>query len=143
MHEIKYDGYRCLLAVAGKDARIYTRSGLDWTDRFRPLAEEAATLGLSSALIDGEIIAPDAEGNPDFSTLQKALKGEANLPLTLFAFDLLEQDGKSLEDLVKTSKPGPVFNQAAQIWNHTFFWNSLKPQGGGEPKGALADAIVK
>ncbi|MFT6656800.1 MAG: Fe-Mn family superoxide dismutase, partial [Marinomonas primoryensis] len=36
---------------------------------------------------------------------------------------------------------GPVFNNAAQIWNHTFFWNSLSPNGGGEPTGALADAI--
>ncbi len=51
--------------------------------------------------------------------------------------------GKSLEDLVKTTKQGPVFNNAAQVWNHTFFWNSMKPQGGGEPTGPLADAIAK
>jgi len=49
--------------------------------------------------------------------------------------------GKSLEDLVKTTKSGPVFNNAAQVWNHTFYWHSLKPGGGGEPTGALADAI--
>ena len=47
---------------------------------------------------------------------------------------------KSLEEIIKTSEGG-VFNNAAQIWNHTFFWNSLSPQGGGEPTGALADAI--
>jgi len=47
---------------------------------------------------------------------------------------------KSLEELIKTSEGG-VFNNAAQIWNHTFFWNSLSPQGGGEPTGALSDAI--
>ncbi len=50
--------------------------------------------------------------------------------------------GKSLEDLVKTTS-GPVFNQAAQVWNHTFYWHSMKPGGGGEPKGALGDAITK
>lgn len=47
---------------------------------------------------------------------------------------------KSLEEIVKTSEGG-VFNNAAQIWNHTFYWNSLSPTGGGEPSGALADAI--
>ena len=47
---------------------------------------------------------------------------------------------KSLEEIVKTSEGG-VFNNAAQIWNHTFYWNCLSPNGGGEPTGALADAI--
>ena len=46
----------------------------------------------------------------------------------------------SLEDIVKKSS-GPVFNNAAQVWNHTFYWNCLSPNGGGEPSGALADAI--
>lgn len=48
--------------------------------------------------------------------------------------------GKSLEEIVRNSDGG-VFNNAAQIWNHTFYWNSLSPNGGGEPNGALADAI--
>ena len=47
---------------------------------------------------------------------------------------------KSLEDLVKTQSGG-IFNNAAQIWNHTFYWNCLSPNGGGEPTGPLADAI--
>ncbi len=47
---------------------------------------------------------------------------------------------KSLEEVVKSSEGG-VFNNAAQIWNHTFYWNCLSPNGGGEPTGALADAI--
>ena len=51
-----------------------------------------------------------------------------------------EFEGKSLEDIIKTSS-GPVFNNAAQIWNHTFYWNCLSPNGGGEPTGSLADAI--
>jgi Fe-Mn family superoxide dismutase len=51
-----------------------------------------------------------------------------------------EYEGKSLEDIIKSSS-GPVFNNAAQIWNHTFYWNSLSPNGGGEPSGAVADAI--
>ncbi|AUM15003.1 superoxide dismutase [Fe] [Ketobacter alkanivorans] len=51
-----------------------------------------------------------------------------------------EYEGKSLEDIIKTSSGG-VFNNAAQIWNHTFYWHSLSPNGGGEPTGAVADAI--
>ena len=49
-------------------------------------------------------------------------------------------ESKTLEEIVKSSDGG-VFNNAAQIWNHTFYWHSLSPNGGGEPSGALADAI--
>ncbi|MEY1662525.1 superoxide dismutase [Isoalcanivorax beigongshangi] len=52
-----------------------------------------------------------------------------------------EFEGKSLEDIIKSAGPGGVFNNAAQVWNHTFFWNSLTPNGSGAPTGALADAI--
>ena len=48
----------------------------------------------------------------------------------------------SLEDIVKKASGG-IFNNAAQVWNHTFYWNSLSPKGGGEPTGELADAVVK
>lgn len=51
-----------------------------------------------------------------------------------------EFENASLEDIVKKSSGG-VFNNAAQVWNHTFYWNGLKPNGGGAPTGALADAI--
>ncbi|MGB3622853.1 superoxide dismutase [Fe] [Ketobacter sp. MCCC 1A13808] len=51
-----------------------------------------------------------------------------------------EYEGKSLEEIIKSSSGG-VFNNAAQIWNHTFYWNSLSPNGGGEPTGAIAEAI--
>ncbi|MDQ3034852.1 MAG: superoxide dismutase [Myxococcota bacterium] len=58
----------------------------------------------------------------------------------------VEQDaslqGKSLEDIIKSAK-GPVFNNAAQVWNHTFYWNSMRPGGGGEPTGNIKAAIDK
>ena len=53
-----------------------------------------------------------------------------------------DHEGKSLEDIV-TSSEGKLFNQAAQVWNHTFFWNSMSPNGGGEPTGKLAEAITR
>jgi Fe-Mn family superoxide dismutase len=49
---------------------------------------------------------------------------------------------KSLEDIIASSE-GPMFNNAAQIWNHTFYWHCMKPQGGGQPTGDLADAIKR
>lgn len=51
-----------------------------------------------------------------------------------------EFENAKVEDIVRKAKGG-VFNQAAQIWNHTFYWHSLSPNGGGEPTGKLADAI--
>lgn len=51
-----------------------------------------------------------------------------------------EFENMPLEDIIKKSSGG-IFNNAAQVWNHTFYWNCLSPNGGGEPTGALADAI--
>jgi Fe-Mn family superoxide dismutase len=48
---------------------------------------------------------------------------------------------KSLEDIIRISPAGPIFNNAAQVWNHTFYWNSMSPNGGGSPKGSISDAI--
>ncbi len=53
-----------------------------------------------------------------------------------------EFENLSLEDIIAKSSGG-IFNNAAQIWNHSFYWNCLSPNGGGEPSGALADAINK
>lgn len=104
MHEIKFDGYRALIAAKGAEAHVYTRSGKDWTDKFAPLVEAVRALDLPSCLIDGEIIAADAKGNPDFSTLQSVLKrGHGSQSekdrLSYFAFDLLELAGEDLTGL--------------------------------------------
>jgi superoxide dismutase, Fe-Mn family len=53
-----------------------------------------------------------------------------------------EFENASLDDIVMKAAGG-IFNNGAQVWNHTFYWNCLKPKGGGEPAGAVADAIVK
>lgn len=51
-----------------------------------------------------------------------------------------EHENSSLEDIIKNSD-GVLFNQAAQVWNHTFYWHSMSPEGGGDPSGELAEAI--
>ena len=97
LHEMKYDGYRCLLALAGGEARIYTRTGLDWTDKFPEIAAAAAAIDCGSALLDGEIVALDDKGKTSFSALQEAIS-EGGRGLTLFLFDALEIDGETLGD---------------------------------------------
>ena len=52
-----------------------------------------------------------------------------------------EYEALDLEAIVRKAPAGGVYNNSAQVWNHTFFWNSMKPNGGGEPVGALAEAI--
>ena len=104
MHEIKFDGYRALVAAKRQTVRVYTRSGKDWSDKFEPLVQTIAALDLPSCLIDGEIVSPDAEGNPDFSRLQSVLKRGHGAQakgddLHYHAFDLLELAGEDLTAL--------------------------------------------
>jgi bifunctional non-homologous end joining protein LigD len=96
LHEVKYDGYRALVAVANGKAKVFTRSGLDWTDKFPGIAEAAAALPVGSALIDGEVVAFKG-GKPDFSTLKDAISNNGDM--TLFAFDLLDLDSEKLGKL--------------------------------------------
>jgi bifunctional non-homologous end joining protein LigD len=109
IHEIKFDGYRALVAASGGEVRIYTRNGLDWSDKFAPLAKAIAALDLPPALIDGEIVSYDKDGNPDFSSLQAVLKrGHGaqtdQTPLSFHAFDLLELDGEDLTALTNIER---------------------------------------
>jgi bifunctional non-homologous end joining protein LigD len=105
IHEMKYDGYRCLLGIGGGKAKVYTRSGLDWSDKFPEIAEAAARLEVGSALLDGEIVALDEKGNTGFSALQQAIS-EGGCGLTLFLFDALEIDGEDLTALPTIERKG-------------------------------------
>src|SRR3546814_5463235 len=103
IHEVKYDGYRALLAVGGGKAKVFTRTGLDWSDKFALIAEAAAALPLSNALIDGEIVA-FKDGRPDFSTLKDAISNGGDM--TLFVIALLSLGGESLETLPNVQRRG-------------------------------------
>ncbi|WP_404478957.1 DNA ligase D [Novosphingobium sp. BL-52-GroH] len=98
LHELKYDGYRTLLAIGGGEGRAYTRSGLDWSDRFARLIAEALKLHVGSALIDGEAVVMLPDGRTSFQALQAALKGNPGT-IDYFAFDLLELNGEDLTRL--------------------------------------------
>lgn len=97
VHEIKFDGYRLMLRVEDGKAVLRTRKGLDWTQRFRAIADAAAAL--PDAILDGEAVALDHNGAPDFAALQAALSDGKSERLIFFAFDLLFADGKDLRAL--------------------------------------------
>ena len=97
VHEIKLDGYRMQLRVESGEALMRTRKGLDWTGKFAPIA--AAAHGLGDCIIDGEVVALDRNGVPDFSALQAALSEGRADDLIYFAFDLLFANGEDLREL--------------------------------------------
>jgi bifunctional non-homologous end joining protein LigD len=76
-------------------ARVFTRNGFDWTDRYPSLARAAANLKCQSAIIDGEAIVQNGDGASDFEALASALRQRAH-SIILYAFDLLHLDGKDL-----------------------------------------------
>ena len=100
LHEVKYDGYRALISTGKGGARVFTRSGLDWSEKFPGIVEAADTIP-HAALIDGEIVA-FKDGKPDFSTLQAAISDGG--AMTLFAFDLLKRDGEDLTGLPQVQR---------------------------------------
>jgi bifunctional non-homologous end joining protein LigD len=96
VHEVKLDGYRMQAHVRGGRAKLLTRNGHDWTARFPETA--AALGGLPDCVLDGELVATDADGTPDFAALQAAMEQGRTASLRFFAFDLLAR-GRGSEDL--------------------------------------------
>ncbi|WP_454634567.1 DNA ligase D [Bradyrhizobium cenepequi] len=96
-HEIKFDGYRVQLRVEDGEATLKTRKGLDWTDKFDAIAKEGSKL--PDVMIDGEIVALDKDGTPDFSTLQAAISDGKTDDLIFYAFDLLFAEDEDLRAL--------------------------------------------
>src|ERR1700722_6778369 len=98
IHEIKFDGYRVQLHIANGGVRVFTRRGNDWTKRFKRVADAAFLISASSAIIDGEVVVPAADGTTDFSVLQNQLKGKSD-KIVMVAFDLLYLNGYDLRKL--------------------------------------------
>jgi bifunctional non-homologous end joining protein LigD len=108
LHEIKFDGYRIQMRVEDGDVSLKTRTGLDWTDKFPAIAK--AAIKLSDAIIDGEIVALNKAGAPDFSALQLALSEGRTDDLIFFAFDLLFADGDDLRQLPLLERKSRLHN---------------------------------
>jgi bifunctional non-homologous end joining protein LigD len=97
VHEIKYDGYRVQARIENGKAKLLTRNGLDWTERFGGIGKAVASLPVTSAIVDGEVVVHTEAGVASFSALVDALKGGAG-NLVFYGFDLMHLDGFDLRD---------------------------------------------
>jgi bifunctional non-homologous end joining protein LigD len=100
VREIKYDGYRMLARIDGRSIGLLTRKRLDWTERFRSIADAQKALGLGSALIDGEIVVEDASGISSFNDLKADLKTGRLDRFRYIVFDILYCEGLDLTKAV-------------------------------------------
>jgi bifunctional non-homologous end joining protein LigD len=96
LFEIKWDGYRTIAEVSGGRARLYSRNGLSFSQRYRPVTAALANLG-HSAVLDGEVVVVDEQGRPDFDALENYRRYQPCL--VYYVFDLLYLDGHDLRDL--------------------------------------------
>ncbi|MGX1317461.1 bifunctional non-homologous end joining protein LigD [Bradyrhizobium sp. USDA 377] len=135
IHEIKFDGYRVQVHLANEAVKVLTRRGHDWTHRFKKVAADAWHIKAASAIVDGEVVVPAADGTTDFSVLQNELKGRST-NIVLVAFDLLYLNGRDLRKLPlfqrKTelkkivSGTGIQFSESFEIEGHEMFAHACK-----------------
>ena len=107
IHEVKFDGYRVQVHLIDATVKVFTRRGNDWTNRFKKIAADAWHINAGSAIIDGEVVVPTANGTTDFSVLQNELKGSSK-KIVMVAFDLLYLNGYDLRKL-------PLFERKALL----------------------------
>ena len=107
IHEIKHDGYRSQVVIERGQARVFSRNGYDWSDRYPGIVRAAAGLRCKSAIIDGEAIVQDGDGRSDFESLQSAIRVQP-YSIILYAFDLLHLDGKDLRQQTLLERRGEL-----------------------------------
>src|SRR6202041_1562352 len=130
IHEIKFDGYRVQLHIANENVSVFTRRGNDWTRRFRKIAHDAFLVSASSAIIDGEVVVPAADGTTNFSVLHNELRGKSD-KIAMVAFDLLYLNGYDLRKLPLLerkallkkliAKTAIQFSESFEIHGHEMF----------------------
>jgi bifunctional non-homologous end joining protein LigD len=96
LHEIKYDGWRMLARKQSDDVRLYTRGGVEWSQRLPRLVDAIRELPIASGWLDGEIVHLDDAGCPDFEQLQRDMRARAERRLVFHVFDLPWLDGEDL-----------------------------------------------
>ena len=96
LSEIKFDGYRMVARIDNGKVTIFSRNGLDWTDKLPHLAANLATLPVKQAWVDGEVVSLNGEGHSSFSSLKNALSDKQTGGLFYYVFDLMHLDGYDL-----------------------------------------------
>jgi bifunctional non-homologous end joining protein LigD len=134
LHEVKFDGYRTQARIDADEVTLLTRKGLDWTERFGPIALALRDLGLGAALLDGEIVVEDEAGISSFNALVSDLKSGRQDRFRYYVFDLLYLNGfdlqnaglierrKALAAILADASPGPiVLSEHFEIDGAVFF----------------------
>jgi bifunctional non-homologous end joining protein LigD len=96
LHEPKLDGYRLQVVKNGRQVRLYSRRGNDWTSRLAELAEALTAIPVPAVILDAELCLAGADWVADFHGLQAAIDGRQQHELAVFAFDILHQDGTDM-----------------------------------------------
>jgi bifunctional non-homologous end joining protein LigD len=99
LHELKLDGYRIQARKDGLKVQLLTRTGLDWTHRMKPIADQIKDIPAERAILDGEVVVLAENGTTSFADLQAAFQEGIKKPVTYFAFDLLHLNGHNLRGL--------------------------------------------
>jgi len=98
-YEVKFDGYRILARIDGKDVRLFTRNGHDWSSKMPRQVAALHALGIDSAWLDGEMVVADENGAADFQALQNAFDTEHDENITYYLFDLPFLGGQDLRQV--------------------------------------------
>ena len=103
IHEIKHDGYRSQVVIERGQARVFSRNGYDWSDRYPGIIHTASSLRCQSAILDGEAIVQNGDGASNFEALPSAMRRQPR-SIILYAFDLLHLDGKDLRQQASSER---------------------------------------
>ncbi|AZO51265.1 MULTISPECIES: RNA ligase family protein [unclassified Mesorhizobium] len=109
LHEIKLDGFRTQVILDWAGARAFSRNGHDWSKRYWPTVAAAEKLPAKSFILDGEMIAPEPDGRPNFHRMHSRMTRNAE-QLAFVAFDILHLDGQDLRSL-------PAIERKAKLWD--------------------------
>src|SRR5215208_336080 len=115
LHEIKFDGYRMHARIEGGEVRLLTRTGLNWTGKYPPVAEALAKLPVRSAYLDGELCGVRPDGTTSFSMMQAASDAGHAAALAFFLFDCLYLDGEDLRPLPLAERKGRLAELLAGV----------------------------
>ncbi|HUG46585.1 MAG TPA: DNA ligase D, partial [Sphingomicrobium sp.] len=137
LFEYKYDGYRLLIATGSGAVTAWTRNGKDWSDKFRALVKATETLG-PGCLIDGEAVALNDKGKPDFQLLQSTLKERRGTNLVFYAFDLLVDRGEDIANLPNIERKARLAELLENSPSTLVYGDHLTGKG-----GALLNQICK
>ena len=136
-HELKWDGYRMHARIEGRNTRLLTRTGLDWTEKYPAIVKALRALPVSQAYLDGELCALSEQGLTSFSAMQAATDARSTEGLVLVLFDLLFLDGEDLtgeplrvkerlEALLASPPPGLQYSEHHLVSGETFYRNACK-----------------